>query len=571
MAGIESVLDQMQVTRADHLPVISAFCRRIGLAETIDRIVPTEMEMGVGTIVQGMILDILSTRSPLYRLNDFFQHQDAQLLLGKDIESTSFNDTTVARAMDAIFDVGAENVFSGVAFKASCEFSLDNKHVHFDTTSVNVWGDHDQCSPDSDGLNITYGYSKDHRPDLKQFLIKMLCVGGNIPIVGGCEDGNTSDKAINNSLLSNISRHMSKYGLGPGAFVYIADSAMVTKANLDKVGDNLFLTRLPFSYNETSRVVIEAVNEGNWEEVGVLNETPTTDKRPPAFYKVMEKTVELHEKQYRAIVVHSSAHDKRRNKRIDREIQTSEKTLAKLIAQEKKLEFYCRPDAEDAISRLCKAETDLHSIEATVEEKVHYARGRPPKNGIRKVAKVCYILSAHTREKEEEINQKRKEAGCFVLITNVPKKGDAPKEGNVSETGTELLQSYKEQYGIERNFSFLKDPLIVNDMFLKKTERIEVLASILLMALMIWNLIEHMLRQHIKDHSATLPGWDKKPTRRPTAFMMSTKFLGITIIKIRKVRRFASPLTDGQVKYLIALNLSEEDLLNFHRPKIHAE
>lgn len=172
----------------------------------------------------------------------------------------------------------------------------------------------------------------------------------------------------------SLDKRMAKHGLEPGAFVYIADSAMVTKGNLAKIEDNLFLTRLPFSYNETNRVVSEAVSEDNWEEVGMLNETPTTAKRPPALYSVAEKTVELYQKEYRAIVVHSSAHDKRRTKRIGREIQASEKTLSKLIAQKTKQEFYCRADAEAAASSLCKSETGLHSIAVSVEEKVYKAR-----------------------------------------------------------------------------------------------------------------------------------------------------------------------------------------------------
>ncbi len=137
MAEIEDILNQMQITRVDHLPIVAAFCRRFGLIEVIDRVVPNEMEVSVGTIMQGMVLDTLSGRSPLYRLAEFFEHQDTKLLLGQDVEAVSFNDTTVARAMDAVFEIGAKKVFNEVAFKASCEFSLDNRHVHFDTTSVN--------------------------------------------------------------------------------------------------------------------------------------------------------------------------------------------------------------------------------------------------------------------------------------------------------------------------------------------------------------------------------------------------------------------------------------------------
>lgn len=555
MVEIDDVLKQMQITRADHLPVIAAFCRRINLIEIINRVVPTEMDVSVGTIVQGLVLDTLSGRSPLYRLTNFFEHQDTELLLGEEIAPASFNDTTVARAMDAVFDVGAEKVFSAVAFKASCEFSLDSKHVHFDTTSVNVWGDYELCSPASDSINITYGYSKDHRPDLKQFLVKMLCVGRNVPILGSCEDGNKSDKAINNSLLSDISKHMAKYGLEPGAFIYVADSAMVTKDNLNAIGDNLFLTRLPFSYNEANRVVSEAIREDNWQEVGSLNETPTTAKRPATIYKVIEKNVQLYEQEYRAVVVHSSAHDKRRTKRIEREIKSSAKMLMQTITREVKQDFYCRADAEIAASRLCESGTELHSIIASVEEKKYYGRGRPLKTGERMVISVRYVITAHIEERTDQIMQKREEAGCFVLLTNVPTQGE------MAETGEELLQAYKEQNGIERNFSFLKDPLIVNDLFLKKPERIEVLGAVLLMALLIWNLIEHSLRRHITENKTTLPGWDKKKTRNPTAFMMSTKFMGLTLVRVAGICKFTSPLTDTQRRYLTALRLSENDLL----------
>jgi len=555
MVEIEDLLSQMQITRPDHLPVVAAFCRRIGLINVIDRIVPNEMEVSVGTIVQGMVLDTLSGRSPLYRLEEFFEHQDTQLLLGQEVDPTSFNDTTVARAMDAVFDIGAEKVFSEVAFNASCKFPLDKRYVHFDTTSVNVWGDYDSCTSNSDSINITYGYSKDHRPDLKQFLVKMLCVGRNVPILGSCEDGNGSDKSINNTVLSRISKHMTKHGLEPGAFVYVADSAMVTRDNLTTVGDNLFLTRLPFSYNEAGRVVSEAVEQNIWKEVGVLNKTPATARRPAALYSISEKTVTLYEKEYRAVVVHSTAHDKRRLKRLERQIKKSTSTLSELIAKETKLEFFCRPDADAAASRLQQYDTGLHRITVDVEEKIYYARGRPPKNGKRKVSRIRYILNACIEEKSERVKQKQEESGCFVLLTNVP------QEGGMAETGAGLLQVYKEQYGIEKNFSFLKDPLIVNDIFLKKPERIEVLGAILLISLMVWNLIEHTLRQYIKECEVTLPGWDKKQTTRPTAFMMSTKFMGLQVVRVSGMCRLAAPLTDGQKRYLNALNLSEADLL----------
>ena len=76
--------------------------------------------------------------------------------------------------------------------------------------------------------------------------------------------------------------------------------------------------------------------------------------------------------------------------------------------------------------------------------------------------------------------------------------------------------------------------------FLKKPERIEVLGAILLMVLLIWNLIEHVLRQHVLENDAELPGRDNKKTRRPTAFMMNTMFAGLQIVRFGAICRLAS-------------------------------
>jgi len=230
--SIQCLLANMRVTRPGHLPIVAAFCRKIDLIGTVNRSVPSNMGVDIGTIVQGVVLDTLSGRSPLYRLADFFQHQDSELLLGRQVSPSAFSDTNVGRAMEDIYEAGAGKVFSDVAFQAALNFPLDMRHVHFDTTSVSVWGAYDICCADSEPVNVTHGKSKDLRPDLKQFLIAMLCVGRNIPIVGRCEDGNASDKSLNNELLTRISKHMARHGLAEGDFVYTSDCALVTPDNL---------------------------------------------------------------------------------------------------------------------------------------------------------------------------------------------------------------------------------------------------------------------------------------------------------------------------------------------------
>jgi transposase len=137
-------------------------------------------------------------------LADFYGDQDIELLLGTDVAPGLFSDHNIGRALDRIHDTGTQKIFSQVAQNALDLFDIDTRKAHFDTTSVSVYGDYDVVDPP---FKITYGHSKDKRPDLKQFLVSMLCVDHNIPVFGVVKDGNASDKTLNNELLSNAYGH----------------------------------------------------------------------------------------------------------------------------------------------------------------------------------------------------------------------------------------------------------------------------------------------------------------------------------------------------------------------------
>ena len=141
------------------------------------------------------------------------------------------------------------------------------------------------------------------------------------------------------------------------------------------------------------------------------------------------------------------------------------------------------------------------------------------------------------------------EAGCFVLLTNVPTAGD------VAHSARDLLTVYKEQHGTEQNYGFLKDPVLVNSLFLKKPERIEALGLILLLALLLWRLMERAMRTYVDTTSTPLTGWDKQATERPTSFMMVTKFAGVIVLKLGDHRQLARPLSVVQQQYLTALDV----------------
>src|SRR5438132_3078750 len=308
-SGMGLVLPPIETYQVPHLPIVKAYADKIGVVEVINQLVPTEMAIDPGTIVLGMILDTLSGRSPLYRLEEFFTHQDTALLLGKAVPPETFQDDTVGRVLERLYAVGTMKIFTACAVRADQVYGLDKRYVHFDTTSISVYGEYlppagqpdqqEQAVP----FTITHGYSKDKRPDLKQCVFSTLCVDRAVPLWGTPEDGNASDKTINNTLLSDIATFLAQHGVAPGAYIYVADAALVTEDNLAALGDTLFISRLPATYHECGRLIAEAVAHNTWAGVGVLAHTKPTQHRPATAYKVSEGEVRLYGTTYRAVVV----------------------------------------------------------------------------------------------------------------------------------------------------------------------------------------------------------------------------------------------------------------------------
>jgi transposase len=540
---------EIEVYPVQHLPIIKAYADQLGLVGLINYHVPTAMDVDAGTVVLGLVLDTLSGRSPLYRLNEFFASQDTALLLGKPLPPHAFNDDTVGRVLDRLYDTGTIKLFTACAVRAAARFGMERRYVHFDTTSCSVWGDYQFAEEQDVPFRVTYGYSKDKRPDLKQFVLSTLCVDRAVPIWGKPEDGNASDKTLNTTLLSEIAQLLARYGVQPGAYIYIADAALVTEDNLAALRDTLFITRLPSTYSECGRVIAEAVAHNRWEEVGVLAQTQPTKHRPGTFYKVAEGDVTLYGKTYRAVVVHSSNQDQRRQRSLERELQASYATLEATVREVAQQEYFCHTDAEAAAAKLRALQSPYHRVEGVVEERPKYGPGRPSSTQPRVVKALRYRLTVTLHERAEVIARKTQETGCFVLLTNVPPAGE------MAHRAEDVLRAYKEQQGIEQNFAFLKDPLIVNSLFLKKPERIEALGLVLLLALLLWRLMERSLRLHVETTGNALPGWDKKETAKPTTFMMMTKFAAVMVLKVGPQRQLTQPLSPVQQQYLLALGV----------------
>jgi transposase len=534
------------------LPIVAAFVKKIGVAEEVDRLCAMESDVRPGIVVSAMILDTLSGRSPLYRFEKFCEELDTELLLGERVDAAKFNDDALGRVLLRIFEVGTGLILTAVCLRVHKLFELDMSHAHHDTTSLTVYGnydlygDHEHEQP----FMITYGFNKDHRPDLKQIVHSLLCVDHGIPIRSKMENGNKSDKIVNQDLLGEIVDVMRRFGVRN--FLFVVDSALVTRTNLalldDKEKGCRFLSRLPETYSECGAAIDRALAADAWKDLGRLSDQAPTPKRKPAFYRSFETTVTLYDRIYRALVVHSDALDRKKTKKLDHGIQEDFTEMAAIKAEQEKIGYACLPDAQAAAGRLPKGR--FHRLAAEVGREVRYAKGRPKSDGAQKIAAITYRLAIAVERDESAIERAERKAGCFVLISNT-----LPDEPG-AEDSRQLLETYKDQGYVERNFGFLKDDAIVNSLFLKSPERIEALGLVLVLSLMVWRLMERTMRLSLKQTASTVTGWDKKQTSRPTSFMMTTYFLSILVLLTPKGRVLGRPLNPIQLSYLAILGVS---------------
>ncbi|MGD1939952.1 MAG: IS1634 family transposase [Leptolyngbyaceae cyanobacterium] len=99
-------------------------------------------------------------------------------------------------------------------------------------------------------IRLTYGYSRDHRPDLKQFVMNRVCWGeGDCPAFLEFADGNRSDKARFAELLLACQQQWQFEGL------FVADSALYSAPNLQALGGLRWLTRVPLTLTAATELV----------------------------------------------------------------------------------------------------------------------------------------------------------------------------------------------------------------------------------------------------------------------------------------------------------------------------
>lgn len=173
---------KIQTTALDHLGLVAALCQDLKIAQRIDDRLPYDPQRKVspGTAVVAMILNGLGfTNRRLYLTHQFFESKAIERLLGPDFESKDITDYTLGHALDDIAEYGASKLFAEVAFGVAMENDLLGDKNHIDTTTMSVHGEY-EVNDDPKIIEITHGFSKDHRKDLKQVVLSLVVNGPSV-------------------------------------------------------------------------------------------------------------------------------------------------------------------------------------------------------------------------------------------------------------------------------------------------------------------------------------------------------------------------------------------------------
>ena len=498
-------------------PLLAALGRELGIIESINETVHWDEKqcfIDPGTHTLALVIDILLGRSPLYLVEKHYAEMDVELIFGKGYKSSDFNDDALARTLDKIYAAGAKKVFCHAALKALLKEELPFGTLHADTTARLVYGDY----PQEKGLNITHGYNKERRRDLKQFKIGLVTNALGFPLLGEILDGNLDDKSWNRLLLSSLPEYFTPERLQ--TLTYVVDSAFVTDKNLllaEKLGLK-FISRLPATYDLVEELTLKAFSEDNWFHLGQLAEG-----KDKAYYRLTEYLEKLGDKSYRFLVVHSSQLDKRKLRKLDSQIKREQKDLEKESTTLKAKQFACQPDAEAALDCFIKEHKGgLFKIAGTIElVEIPEKRNKPgrPKIGEQKIYHSCYQVTVTITLDQSYYDKLKEKLSCFVIITN-----------HQALSAVEVLNEYRIQTVVENRFKFIKDPIFIGPLNIKRNDRLEALCYVALIALALYMILQIRVRKALSTETEPIILAGNKKCFEPTAKKVLDLFAVIKIV-----------------------------------------
>jgi len=536
-------MEIVRVDRLDHLGLIASVINDLGLVRRIDARLPPDAQEAItpGEAIKGMILNGLGfANRPLSLTPQFFDNKPLDLLFRPGVDAEMFNRFKLGRTLDEVNIYGCDLFFSEIALAVCQHEAIDHRFSHLDTTSFSLSGAYVPES-DTQAIAITHGYSKDHRPDLKQAVLElMVSQDGGVPLASKSWDGNASDSQIFHDRAEAL---LATFTASPTPRYLIADSKLYSEDNAAQLKQLGFITRIPAPLKLVSQVISQALRRATWQSV----DDATRYQRLDLCHYGMAQ---------RWLIVSSEAARQRAEKSVSkaqqRELESVEKQLFHLQAKR----FETPESAQAALNTLAGAWC-YHQVATTklTEHKRYAGKGRPSTQ--RSVQATLWQIQAEVCPDAEAIRRQQQHKGCFVLGTNI-------EASHLSDE--EVLAAYKAQSHVEGGFRFLKDPLFfVSSLFVKKPSRIQGLLVVMTLALLVYSVAQRRLRQALKRQKESLPNQINQPTQRPTLRWVFQLLEGIHRVRVR-VQGQIHDLIEGLNKVQITiLRLFGQDVCQIYQ------
>ncbi|WP_430639681.1 IS1634-like element ISCwa1 family transposase [Crocosphaera watsonii WH 8501] len=530
-----SYLEEIQVKNLDHLGIVAGLIDEIGIVKIINNKLGIDVreKISAGTVVKSILINGLGFVSrPLYLFSQFFQDKAIEKLLGERIKPDYLNDDKIGRVMDELYKYGLNDIFIEVVLEVIKKFEIDLKYSHLDSTSFHLDGEYkreeDKEKQEEEKIIkerpifIKKGYSRDHRPDLKQCVLDLITSqDGDIPLFVRVGDGNESDKAVFGKVLVEFKKQI-KFDS-----IMVCDSALYGQENLQLIQHLKWITRVPMTIKKAKELVqnieVEEVKDEDKEKRSDLNLESYTWKEEIVTYGRIKQTW---------LIVLSEKRQKSDLEKLEKQLSQEEKKSQKFLKEIQSEEFE-HPQA--ARYKLKAINKKLRLLEIKEVELIEtYSKKKE------KIYKMISLII----KKDEEISRKTKEAGKFILATNLV-------EENKLEA-SEILITYKNQQSTERGFRFLKDPLFFTDsFFVEKPERIETMLFLMSLCLLIYNLGQRELRNCLKRVKKGINNQVGKVTLRPTLRWIFQCFQGIHYVILNGVKQIVN-LTEER-RFILSL------------------
>jgi transposase len=524
-------MEAIGVARLDHLGVIASVIKDLGLIGMINaRLVPEAQEVITpGEAMAGMILNGLGfANRPLSLTPQFFANTPLDLLCREGIRAEMFNRVKLGRTLDEAYTYGCDLLFHALALAVCAQEGLDLRFNHLDTTSFSLSGEY---VPDSDeqAVTITHGYSRDHRPDLKQAVLElMVSQDGGVPFGSKSWDGNTSDSEVFQARAQAL---MAAFQNAPSPRYLIADSKLYHEDNAPNRQKLGFITRIPSTIGAVSQVVAQALAWDTWHR---LDDNTRYQGIELCHYGMAQ----------RWLVVHSEAALERAEVTINNARRREEAALARQLFHLQAKRFKTPEGAQDALTALAKRWT-YHQVAAytLIEHRRYAGKGRPtPRTPLKAIE---WQIQARGRPDQEAMWHHQQVKACFVLGTNI---------GASELSDTEVIAAYTGQACVEGGLRLLKDPLFfVSSLFVQKPSRIEGLLMVMTLALLVYSVAQRRMRQQLARHNETVPNQINQPTTSPTLRWVFQLLEGIHRVRVTaqgQVHELIEGLNDVQIKIL---------------------